>query len=419
MSEVRILREDLHSLPARGRTVNIQPTVTVDIAEKSDAAEADRDRLAEEAIRFYSLPELKEIAQAERLQSVLLDISVTGSYVQSYDELLMGARLAWRNHARCVGRYSWRMLKLIDARSCETAGEVAKACWKHLRVSTNHGKVRPVVTVFRPYQAANRNVRLLNHELVRYAGYKQPDGSVVGDPQYVALTQMATSLGWRGSGSAFDVLPLIICVDGQPPEIVDVPADCVLEVPIRHPRFDWFEELNLRWHANPAVSDMCLEVGGLRYTAAPFTGWYVNPEIGARNLGDTYRYNMLPGIARRMGLDMRHNSSLWRDRALLELNEAVLYSFTAEGVYIVDHHTAAAQFIAHVEREEAAGRTVPADWAWINPPMSSCTVATYHRTFDPPDPDACPSFYRQEGADIPPMHEASERSCPHIHEAGY
>jgi nitric-oxide synthase len=399
--------------------VNIQPAVTFNIAQKGeDIADANRDRLAEEATRFYSMPEVREITPGERLRSVLLDISVTGSYTQTYDELLIGARLAWRNHARCVGRYSWRTLTLIDARSCETAGEVAQACWKHLRVSTNRGKVRPVVTVFRPYQAANRNVRLLNHELVRYAGHKQPDGSVVGDPQYVAITEMATSLGWRGSGSAFDVLPLIISVDGKPPEMLEVPADCVLEVPIRHPRFDWFEELNLRWHANPAVSDMCLEVGGLRYTAAPFTGWYVNPEIAARNLGDTYRYNMLPVIAQRMGLDVRHKSSLWIDRALLELNEAVLYSFAAEGVYIVDHHTAAAQFMAHVERENAAGRTVPTDWAWINPPMSSSTVATFNRTFDPPDPHARPNFCRQDSADVPPERGAGERSCPHTHEAG-
>jgi nitric-oxide synthase len=387
--------------------VKILPTVTVDIAEnREDAADDDRHWLADEACRFFSLPELKEITSAERLQSVLRHISVTGSYAQTHDELLMGARLAWRNHARCVGRYSWRTLKLIDARQCETAGEVAEACWEHLRVSTNGGKIRPVVTVFRPYRAANRNVQLINHELVRYAGYQQPDGSVVGDPQYVGLTQMATSLGWRGAGSAFDILPLIISVDGKPPEMLEVPADCVLEVPIRHPRFGWFEELNLRWHANPAVSNLCLEVGGLRYTAAPFTGWYVNPEIGARNLGDAHRYNMLPEIARRMGLDMRNNSSLWCDRALLELNEAVLYSFAAEGVYIVDHHTAAAQFVAHVEREEAAGRTVPTDWAWINPPMSSSTVPTYHRTFDPPDPDARPNFYRQDDTNVPPMHEA-------------
>jgi nitric-oxide synthase len=141
---------------------------------------------------------------------------------------------------------------------------------------------------------------------------------------------------------------------------------------------------------------MCLEIGGLNYTAAPFSGWYVNPEIGARNLGDTYRYNVLPEIARRMGLDTSRNASLWRDRALLELNEAVLFSYAEDQVYIVDHHTASAAFLTYFDREETAGREVPTDWAWINPPMSPSAVGTFHRTFAVPDPEIRPSFNRQD-----------------------
>jgi nitric-oxide synthase, bacterial len=360
------------------------------------ATEGDSIRLAAEATRFYSLPEVREIVAPDRLESVLLEISATGSYTHSTAELLTGAKLAWRNHARCIGRYTWRALSLIDARMCDTAQDVAEACWEHLRVSTNNGKLRPVVTVFKPYLAPDNCVRFVNHELIRYAGYIGPDGHPVGDPQYVELTRKAMSLGWRGAGTPFDVLPVILCLDGKPPEIFDVPPDCVLEVPIQHPRFDWFRDLNLRWHANPAVSDMCMEIGGLKYSGAPFSGWYVNPEIGARNLSDTYRYNMLPVIAERMGLDVSRNTSLWRDRALLELNEAVIYSYAAAGVYMIDHHTAATQFMAHIEREARAGRTVPTEWSWINPPMSASTTPTFHRLFDPPDPDIRPSFYRQE-----------------------
>src|SRR5688500_10344596 len=50
-------------------------------------------------------------------------------------------------------------------------------------------------------------------------------------------------------------------------------------------------------------------------------------EIGARNLADPDRYDMLPTIARRLGLDTSSNRSLWKDRALVELNLAVLWSF--------------------------------------------------------------------------------------------
>ena len=42
-------------------------------------------------------------------------------------------------------------------------------------------------------------------------------------------------------------------------------------------------------------------------------------EIGARDLGDEARYNRLPAIAHRLGLDLSSPQSLWRDRALLEL----------------------------------------------------------------------------------------------------
>jgi len=69
-----------------------------------------------------------------------------------------------------------------------------------------------------------------------------------------------------------------------------------------------------------------LDVGGLEFTACPFNGWYMGTEIG-RDLADINRYNKLPIIAEKMGLDTMTNMSLWKDRALIELNYAILYSF--------------------------------------------------------------------------------------------
>lgn len=43
----------------------------------------------------------------------------------------------------------------------------------------------------------------------------------------------------------------------------------------------------------PAVSSMVFDCGGLEFTAAPFNGWYMSTEIGARDLCDTTRYNLL------------------------------------------------------------------------------------------------------------------------------
>ena len=70
----------------------------------------------------------------------------------------------------------------------------------------------------------------------------------------------------------------------------------------------------------PAISNMCLEIGGVCYPAAPFNGWYMGTEIGARNLADVDRYDLVPVVADRLGLDTAASRSLWRDQALVELN---------------------------------------------------------------------------------------------------
>ncbi len=105
-------------------------------------------------------------------------------------------------------------------------------------------------------------------------------------------------------------------------------------------------------------------------------------EIGSRNLGDVGRYNLLPVIANRMGLDTSVNWSLWKDRALVELNAAVLFSFAQAGVTIFDHHSASQQFMDHVAMEESAGRAVPGDWSWLVPPMSASACPVFHREFE-------------------------------------
>jgi nitric-oxide synthase len=346
----------------------------------------------EQALEFFALPELAEISDARRVREVRAEIAATGTYWQTPDELLVGAKLAWRNHARCAGRYSWRSLRLLDLRQQTTADQIAEGCFEHLRVSTNGGRLRSVITVFDQQRPGQFGPRIHNPQLIRYAGHRTESG-VIGDPLHVELTDHVSSLGWTGKGTPFDVLPLLVSVDGDLPRRYDVPDGVVLEVLLEHPDYPWFAELGLRWHANPAISNLTLEIGGVRYPAAPFSGWYVSSEIGARNLSDEARYNMLPSIADGMGLSTRRNASLWKDRALIELNRAVLFSYDKAGVYIVDHHTAAAQFLTHVDRETECGRPVPADWAWVNPPLSASTTPTYHRSFDPPDFSIRPNFY--------------------------
>jgi nitric-oxide synthase len=69
---------------------------------------------------------------------------------------------------------------------------------------------------------------------------------------------------------------------------------------MEHPEFLWFKEMELRWYSVPVVTNMPLEIGGIRYPAAPFNGWYMGTEIGARNLADWSRYDVLPELAERI-----------------------------------------------------------------------------------------------------------------------
>ena len=47
-----------------------------------------------------------------RLQQVQRDIETTGTYNLTYEELVFGARTAWRNAPRCVNRIVWRQLEV-------------------------------------------------------------------------------------------------------------------------------------------------------------------------------------------------------------------------------------------------------------------------------------------------------------------
>ena len=305
------------------------------------------------------------------------------------------AREAWRNHPRCIGRLFWNTLEALDARSASSPDEVFEACVEHLRYSTNGGKIRSTITFFAPVVGNDRGIRIWNPQLLRYAGYRAADGSILGDPALADFTDRLIELGWSPprEPSAFDLLPLVIEVPGRPIGLFEIPKDAALEVTITHPDLPWFADLGLKWHALPVISDMALTGHGLRFTAAPFSGYYMGTEIASRNFGDESRYNLLPLVADRMGIDRNSRRHLWKDRALVELNTAVIHSFREAGVALVDHHTASAQFMQHVKNEEACGRSVPGDWSWLVPPMSGSACPVFHRYYD--EPSEGPSFVMQ------------------------
>jgi nitric-oxide synthase len=142
---------------------------------------------------------------------------------------------------------------------------------------------------------------------------------------------------------------------------------------------------------------MILSIGGVDYPCAPFNGFYTCTEIASRNLADSGRYDLLPDIARRLGLRPGTVDPFWRDTALTELNRAVQTSFQNAGVTMVDHHMASDQFMRFHAREGAAGRTVSADWAWIVPPQASAACEVFH--LETTDLKIVPAFYRNRSSD--------------------
>lgn len=331
--------------------------------------------------------------RAVRWEEIRAEIAATGTYTHTAQELEFGARVAWRNSARCIGRLYWKSLRIRDLRHLRAPEDVARECVTHLRESTRGGRIRSTISIFAPDGPGRPGPRIHNDQLVRYAGYRMPSGEMRGDGRHADFTDRGLAAGWvppepRGR---FDVLPLMIS-DGGAPELFEIPEDAVLQVDLVHPTLEWFTELRLRWHAVPAISNMPLRIGGVTYPAVPFNGWYLNTEIGARNLADADRYNLLPVIAARMGLDTSSPRTMWKDRALVELVTAVQHSFDRSGVTMADHHTESERFLLHVEREAEAGRPCPADWSWIVPPLSGGLTAVYHRYYDEPEPGTTPGF---------------------------
>ena len=346
----------------------------------------------EQVYKELDLPSLEQ-----RLADVQQEIESTGTYTHSFEELEHGARMAWRNSNRCIGRLYWKSLVLNDKRNVANTKEVFDALEEHLQKATNNGKILPLITVLSPQHPNGTTLfRIWNKNLIRYAAHEQEDGTLVGDPDQLTFTNLCKSWGWKGNNSAFDLLPIVVQENGKQPDWHPLKPELILEVEIEHPDHQWFADLQLKWHAVPLISDMVLEVGGILYPAAPFNGWYMVTEIGSRNLGDEKRYNQLPIIANKLGLNTDKSNPFWKDKALVVLNEAVHFSFQKAGVTLADHHAASEQFMKFIRNEEGEGRSVKADWSWIVPPLSGSTLKVFHHEYD--NEVISPNFYYNHNA---------------------
>ncbi|MFM7080165.1 MAG: nitric oxide synthase oxygenase [Bacteroidota bacterium] len=310
----------------------------------------------------------------ERLQEVEMEIKSTGIYTHTIKELSHGCRMAWRNSNRCIGRLYWKSLKVVDARDLSEPDHVFDALQNHIDLAFNKGEIFSVITVFNP----NPGFEIMNHQLIRFAGYENGKG----DPAETEFTNYCSDHGWQSRQTNFDVLPWVIRKNDGSVFMKAPEMQSGMIVSITHPEYEWFNEFGLQWYAVPAISDMILEIGGVAYPVAPFNGWYMGTEIGSRNFGDADRYNMLPPIAQKLGLDVHSTDTMWKDRALVELNRAVISSFRKAGVAIENHHDASEQFMQFMSLEQEHGRDPQADWTWVVPPMSSSVSPVFHLELD-------------------------------------
>lgn len=336
-----------------------------------------------------------------RWASVRRSLHRSGTYEHTAEELAFGARVAWRNHGRCIGRLFWESLEVFDCRDLREPQAMAGRIERHMADALGDGRIRSIITVFAPVQPGRAFPPYVESaQITQYAGYPLPDGRVLGDRQSVDATRIAQSLGWQPppDRGAFDLLPYVIRDGDDRRTLHALPPTALREVPVTHPDNPALGALGLRWYAVPCISGMILTIGGIDYPCAPFNGFYMGTEIASRDFADRRRYDALPAVARALGLDPdAAGPPLWRDTALTELNRAVLHSFRAAGVTMVDHHAASSQFMEFHQREQVAGRRVAADWRWIVPPQASAGTEVFHlrmRNFHP-----VPNFYYSRASD--------------------
>lgn len=358
-----------------------------------------RERI-EEAVAFVRQYHRENGLDAQACQSrereVVTSLRRTGHYDHMPDELAFGARVAWRNHARCIGRLYWKSLEVHDCRHIIEPDEIAGQMARHMRLAHNGGAIRSIISIFAPVKGRALPAYIENRQIAQYAGYLD-GGNMIGDPLNAEFTRIVSALGWRAPATPgyFDLLPLLVRDRAGVRHVYELPADSITQLSIRHPTQSGLEQLNLRWYSVPCVSDMILTIGGIDYPCAPFNGHYMATEIASRDFIDENRYNLL--VPARSALGVSEADPLWKDVVLTELNRAVLHSFETAGVTIADHHTASQQFVEFAQKEQASGRVLSANWSWIVPPQAASACPTYHWPMR--DHGDVPNYYRSRALD--------------------
>lgn len=73
------------------------------------------------------------VAHQQRWTAVQAEIERRGTYDLTEHELIYGAKLAWRNVERCIGRIQWSKLQVFDARFVTTPRGMFDAIINHIK----------------------------------------------------------------------------------------------------------------------------------------------------------------------------------------------------------------------------------------------------------------------------------------------
>ena len=136
-----------------------------------------QEKLIQEAKEFYAKVRVElqwsDGVLAKRMTEIEQEIIGTGTYTQTIDEIQVGARLAWRNSAKCIGRISWNTLQVRDCRHVTKPEDVFAQVEEHLKIATAGTNIQSVMTVFRPLRPGESvGPRFWTEQFVRYAGYR-------------------------------------------------------------------------------------------------------------------------------------------------------------------------------------------------------------------------------------------------------
>ena len=115
----------------------------------------------------------------------------------THDELVWGTQMAWRNASRCPARAVWKNLKVFDKRHIGDTDAMFEALLEHLEYTSNGGNIRAAITVFRQRTPGKKDPRMWNSLVIQFAGYQQDDGSIIGDPATVDITNVSQVVDFR------------------------------------------------------------------------------------------------------------------------------------------------------------------------------------------------------------------------------